>query len=79
LSIEPSAILRERDSPEIVEAAGQPSRAARDNHAPRLSQDLEASGKVRRLTDDSLLLGCCARADEVADHHEFGRDSDPRL
>jgi hypothetical protein len=55
------------------EAAGQPSSAARDDHAPRLSQGLEANAKVRRLTDDRLLPGR-ARSDEVAKHHEAGRD-----
>jgi hypothetical protein len=49
-----------------------------NHHGARFSQCLEARSKVRRLADDRLRLGP-ASSDEVADHHEPGRDPDPYL
>ena len=71
----------ERDGAEIAileQAADQPPCARCNHHGARLGQRLEASGKVGRLADDRLLLGR-ARADEVADHDEPGRDPDAHL
>ena len=71
----------ERNTPEIVvveEAARQASRALGDHHLPRLGQRFEPGGKVWRVADDAALLRVAA-ADEVADHHEPGRDPDPHL
>jgi hypothetical protein len=39
---------------------------------------LEPSGKVRRLSDDRLLLGRSC-SDQVADYNKAGRDPDPNL
>ena len=43
--------------------------------AVRLCDALQASGKVRRLAYDGLLLRS-ARADQVADNHQPGRNAD---
>jgi hypothetical protein len=48
------------EGPEVAileRAAGQPLCARRDDDCTRLGPGLEASGKVRRLTDDRLFLG----------------------
>src|SRR5262245_17346661 len=49
------------------------------NHdAVRLRHALQACSEIRRLADDSLLLRS-ARADQIADNHQPGRDAYARL
>ena len=63
---------------ELEEIAEKLSRALRNNHGIRFSNGLQTGGKVRRLAHNRLLLGR-PRADEVANHHEPGRDPDTHL
>ena len=44
----------------------------------RLGDRLQPRGEVRRLADDAALLRL-PRSDEIADHHEPGRDPDPHV
>ena len=62
----------------VEQPAGQPPRARRDHHRPRLGQRLQPRREVRRLADHRLLLRR-ALADQIADHHEPGGDPDPHL
>ena len=63
----------------LEEPAGQPACARReDNGGAGLGKRLEASSKVRGLTDHRLLLGCTS-ADQVAHHDESGGDADANL
>ena len=62
----------------LEEIAEQPARARSDDHGVWLSQGLQPSGKVRRFTDDRLLLRRTL-ANQVADDHQSGSDPDPRL
>jgi len=63
----------------ILEQATCEPPCARCNHdCAWLRQRLEASGKVRRLSDHRLLL-CRSCSDQVADHNEAGRDADTNL
>jgi hypothetical protein len=52
--------------------------AFRDNHTVRPGNTLQTRRKVRRLTYYGLLLRR-ARADQIADHHQPGRDADSCL
>ena len=54
------------------------SRALGDDDGVRLRQCLQPGGEIGRFADDRLLLRR-ARADQIADHHQPGRDSDPQL
>ena len=47
----------------------------RDNNGAGLGKCLEARSQVRRVPDDSFFLGGTG-ADEIADHHQSGRDPD---
>ena len=48
-----------------------------DDHGARLGECLQAGGEVRRVADHGLLLGRTL-PDEVADHHQPGRDAHAR-
>jgi hypothetical protein len=52
--------------------------ALRDDHAVRLCNALQPCRKVRRLTDDGLLLRSTG-AYQVADHHQSSRNTDASL
>ena len=62
----------------LEQTAGQPPRARRDHHGPRLGQCLQPRREVRRLADHRLFLRC-ALADQIADDHQPGGDADPHL
>ena len=62
----------------VEQAADQTAGPGADDDAAGLCERLQAGGEVRRLADHRLLLGA-AVADQVADHHEPGRDADPGL
>ena len=71
----------ELDGTEILvleQPAGQPPRARRDHHRPRLGQCLQPRREVRRLADHRLLLRRTL-ADQIADDHQPGGDADPHL
>ena len=56
--------------------AQEAARRAGDHHLAGRRDPLQARRKVGRLADHRLLLRR-ALADQVADHHEPGRDADP--
>ena len=60
----------------LEQTAEEPARRGRDHDAVGLGQGLEPGGQVRGLADDRLLLRGAA-AEQVAHHHEPGRDADP--
>lgn len=60
----------------LEQVADEPARRGRDHDAVGLGQGLEPGGQVRRLADHGL-LPCRAAAEQVAHHHEPGRDTDP--
>jgi hypothetical protein len=62
----------------IEEVAEKLSRATSDDDRVGLSNALQACSKVRRLAYDCLLLRS-ARAYQVADDNQSGRDADARL
>jgi hypothetical protein len=69
------------DSAEIAifeQIADEPSRTGSDDDRIRLGQALQPRSQVWRLSDDRLLLRR-AFADQIADHHQPGRDPDPGL
>ena len=63
---------------ELEEIAEKPPRAVGDDDHVRLGDALQARREVRRLADDAALLRF-ARADEVADDDQPGRDADAHL
>ena len=67
-------LLAELDAVEQI--ADQPAGARADDERAGLGQTLQAGGEVGGLADHRLLLGR-ALADQVADHHDAGRDADP--
>ncbi len=62
----------------LEQAPGQPPRARRDHHGPRLGQRLQPRREVRRLANHRLFLRR-ALADQIADDHQPGGDADPHL
>jgi hypothetical protein len=62
----------------LEQIAEQFSRAFGNHYAVRLCDTLQARRKVRRLAYDCLLLRS-ARPNQVADHHQSGRNADTRL
>ena len=62
----------------LKQTAEEPACRGRDHDAVGLGQDLEPGSQVRGLADDRLLLRSAA-AEQVAHHHEPGRDADPGL
>ena len=62
---------------QLEQPAHQPARRLADHHAARRRERLQPRREVRRLADHRLLLGR-ALADQLADHHQAGRDADPR-
>jgi hypothetical protein len=69
------------DRPEVAvleEIADQPACARGDYDSFGLGQGLQARGKVRRLADNRLFLRRAA-ADQIADDHQPGSDTDTRL
>ncbi len=62
--------------PELEEIAEKLPRPLGNHYRARIGHGLQTGGKVRRLADDRLLLGRTG-ADEVADHHQAGRNPDP--
>jgi hypothetical protein len=71
----------DRYRPEVLvveQPAGQPLRAGRDHHRPRLGQRLQPRRQVGRLADNTALARF-ALADQITDHDETGGYPDPRL
>jgi hypothetical protein len=69
------------DRPEVAvleEVADQPACARTYHDRFRLGQGLQAGGEVRRLADNRLFLRR-AMADQIADDHQPGSDTDTRL
>ena len=62
----------------LEQTAGQPPRARRDDHGPRLSQRLQPRREVRCLADHRLFLRGTL-ADQIADDRQPGGDADPHL
>ena len=62
----------------LEQTAGQPPRARRDHHRPRLGQRLQPRREVRRLADHRLFLRRTL-ADQIPDDHQPGGDADPHL
>jgi hypothetical protein len=61
---------------QLEQAADQPARRLADDYATRFRQRLQPRREVRRVADHRL-LPCRTLADQIADHHEPGRDADP--
>jgi len=64
--------------PEFEELAEQSSRPVGDDDPIRLRYPLQARREIRRLADDAALPRL-ARADEIADHNQTGRDPDAHM
>jgi hypothetical protein len=54
------------------------ARALGDDDAVRRRDTLQPGGQVRRVADDAALLSL-SRAQEIADHHDPGRDPNPHV
>ena len=61
----------------LEEPTCEPARGFGDDNRVRLRQSLQPGGEMGRGPDEHLVL-CRSFADEVAYHHEAGRDPDPR-
>ena len=68
----------EPEIPKFEEIAEEPSRPVGNDDPIRLRYPLQPRREVRRLADDAALLRL-ARADEIADHDQTGRDPDAHL
>ena len=62
----------------LEEGAEKSSRAVGDDDCTRLGDPLQSCRKVWGLPDNATFLSF-ARADQVADHNEPGRNTDPHL
>ena len=67
---------RSAEALELKQLPEKAPRALGHDHGARLGQLLKASGKVRRLAGNRLLL-CLTTPDQVADHDEAGGDAHP--
>src|ERR1700730_15142650 len=63
----------------MKEAGCELARARRDDDTPRIRQLLQTRRKVRRLTNDGLLLSSAYGTDNIADHNQAGGDPDAHL
>jgi hypothetical protein len=63
---------------ELEQIADKSSRAVGDNDHIRLCDPLQARREVRCLADNAALLSL-SRSDQVADHHQTSRNTDPGL
>ena len=62
---------------QLEQPADQPARRLADHHAARRRERLQSRSEIGRLADHGLLARR-AFADQLADHDQTGRDTDPR-